>query len=334
MDLSNMKNLNNIPALLIALCVGAGSMAQDAQLSQFETAPITLNPALTGMFENANFRMTSNVRSQWNSLSSSFLTTGFAYDISIQQRFGAGLYMTNYNQAGIVNTFQIGTAGAYNVSEKNAHHSLSIGVHLGMVYKKVNNQQLLWDSQYNGGYFDSDLPSGEILQRGARFMPDVSAGVAYRSTHDRKRVNPFGNFALFHVTTPDESILRTTKSDLPIRYSVNGGVRVEINDGMYLIPMALYMRQGNDQMINAGMLAEIGIMGTTYSAVAGCSYRVNDAIIAQVGLKHNNAAFRFSYDVNVSSLKTYTRKNGAFEFSILYYGTHSGRQRRTTSSAF
>ena len=63
-----MKNLNNIPALLIALCVGAGSMAQDAQLSQFETAPITLNPALTGMFENADFRMTSNVRSQWNSL--------------------------------------------------------------------------------------------------------------------------------------------------------------------------------------------------------------------------------------------------------------------------
>ncbi|MEO8591569.1 MAG: type IX secretion system membrane protein PorP/SprF, partial [Flavobacteriales bacterium] len=121
---------------------------------------------------------------------------------------------------------------------------------------------------------------------------------------------------------------------LPIRYSVNGGARVEFNEGMYLIPMGLYMRQGKDQMINAGMLVEVGIMGTPYSAVVGCSYRVNDAIIAQVGLKHSNAAFRFSYDVNVSPLKTYTRKNGAFEFSILYFGTHSGRQRRMTSSAF
>jgi type IX secretion system PorP/SprF family membrane protein len=329
-----MKNSRHLPILLLAFGVSSAAMAQDTQLSQFETAPVMLNPALTGMFENADFRMTSNVRSQWNSLSSSFLTTGFAYDLQMQQRFGAGLYMSNYNQAGIVNTFQMGTSGAYNVSGKNAHHTLSVGVHLGLVYKKVNNQQLLWDSQYDDGYFNSDLPSGEILQKGARFMPDVSAGVAYRSTNGRKRVNPYGNFALFHVTTPNEAILQAAPSDLPIRYMVNGGARVEIMDGTYLIPMGLYMRQGNDQLINAGMLAEVGIMGTTYSAVAGCSYRVNDAIIAQVGLKHNNAAFRFSYDINVSTLQAYTRKNGAFEFSILYYGTHSGRQRRMTSSAF
>ncbi len=88
-------------------------------------------------------------------------------------------------------------------------------------------------------------------------------------------------------------------------------------------------------MINAGMLAEIGIMGTMYSAVAGCSYRVNDADHRPGGTEaQQRGMYRFSYDVNVSSLKTYTRKNGAFEFSILYYGTHSGRQRRTTSSAF
>ncbi|MBP6643127.1 MAG: PorP/SprF family type IX secretion system membrane protein [Flavobacteriales bacterium] len=329
-----MKNMNSPLAMVLAMCVGTGSFAQDAHLSQYEAAPNTLNPALTGMYENADFRMTSNVRSQWNSLTSAFLTTGFAYDVSLQKRFGAGLYMTNYNMAGILNTFQLGLSGAYNVSDPKSHHTLSVGLQLGLVYKKVNTQQLLWDEQYNDGYFDSDLPSGEVLQRGARLMPDISAGIAYRSTHARKRVNPFGNFAMFHVTTPNESILRTTKSDLPIRFSVNGGARIEVASGVFLSPMALYMLQGKDQLINAGLLSEIGIMGTTYSAVVGCSYRVRDAIIAQVGLKHNNAAFRFSYDVNVSSLRNYTRKNGAFEFSILYYGTHSGRQRRMTSSAF
>jgi len=165
-------------------------------------------------------------------------------------------------------------------------------------------------------------------------MPDVSAGIAYRSTNSRKSVNPFGNFAMFHVTTPDESVLRTTKSDLPIRFSVNAGARVEVATGIFVIPVGLYMRQGNDQQINAGMMSEIGIAGTPYSAVVGCSYRVRDAVIAQVGLKHSNAAFRFSYDINVSPLRNYTRKNGAFEFSILYYGSHSGRTRRVTSSAF
>ncbi|HQV52003.1 MAG: PorP/SprF family type IX secretion system membrane protein [Flavobacteriales bacterium] len=329
-----MKNLKTQLAVALAICAGTTNFAQDAHLSQYETAPNTLNPALTGMYENADFRMTSNVRSQWNSLSSSFLTTGFAYDVSLQRRFGVGLSMVNYNMAGIMNTFQLGADGAYNVSDPKAKHTLSVGVHLGLLYKKMNDQQLLWDAQYNDGYFNSDLPSGEFMQRGSRWMPDVSAGIAYRSTNSRKSVNPFGNFAMFHVTTPDESVLRTTKSDLPIRFSVNAGARVEVATGIFVIPVGLYMRQGNDQQINAGMMSEIGIAGTPYSAVVGCSYRVRDAVIAQVGLKHSNAAFRFSYDINVSPLRNYTRKNGAFEFSILYYGSHSGRTRRVTSSAF
>src|SRR5690606_15531324 len=98
-----------------------------------------------------------------------------------------------------------------------------------LIYKKINDQNLIWDAQYDNGNFNTDLPSGELFERGARLMPDVSIGIAYRSTSPRKRMNPFANFALFHVTTPNESILRTTKSDLPIRYSVNGGVRVAVN---------------------------------------------------------------------------------------------------------
>jgi type IX secretion system PorP/SprF family membrane protein len=328
-----MNNLKT-PLLVLAFITAGIANAQDGQLSQYEAAPVVLNPALTGMYEQADFRMSTNVRSQWSSLSSSFLTTAFAYDMSFQKRYGFGTYFTNYNMAGVMNTFQFGTTAAYNVSDPKAHHTLSVGVNLGLIYKKVNDQQLLWDSQYADGYFNSDLPSGELVQKGARLMPEVAAGVAYRSTDPRKRVNPFGNFGLFHVTTPDESIFRTQKSDLPIRYMVNGGFRVEVMDDIYIVPMGLYMRQGNDQLINFGVLSEIGIMGSMYSAVAGVSCRLNDAVIAQVGLKHKNAMYRFSYDINTSALKAYTNKNGAFEFSVIYYGTHSGRERRMTSSAF
>lgn len=177
--------------LLLALTLGTASTlrAQDGHLSHYDTAPVMLNPALTGMYENAEFRMACNVRSQWNSLSSNFLTTAFGYDLSMQRRFGAGLYLNNYNMAGIMNNFQIGLAGAYNVSDPKANHTLSTGVHLGLMYKKVNDQNLLWDSQYSDGYFNSDLPSGENVQRGQRLMPDVSVGLAYRSTNPRKSLN-------------------------------------------------------------------------------------------------------------------------------------------------
>ncbi|MBP6575165.1 MAG: PorP/SprF family type IX secretion system membrane protein [Flavobacteriales bacterium] len=329
-----MNAKKNLMLLMLAVCGTSVVRAQDGQFSQYDASQVLLNPALTGMYENADFRMASSVRSQWNSLSSAFLTTAFAYDVSLQKRYGFGTYVNNYNQAGVVNTLQFGTTAAYNVSDSKANHTLSVGVNLGLIYKKVNDQQLVWDAQYDNGYFNSDLPSGESFQKGQRLMPEVAAGLAYRSTDGRKMVNPYGNFALFHVTTPDESIFRTEKSDMPIRYMMNGGVRVEVMDDIYIIPMGIYMRQGNDQLINAGLLAEVAIMGSMYSVVGGASYRLNDAIVAQIGLKHKSAMYRFSYDVNTSSLKAYTNRNGAFEFTISYFGTHSGRERRMTSSAF
>lgn len=318
----------------LGLCAAVAVHGQDAHLSHYDAAPQLLNPALTGMYENAEFRMTSNVRSQWNSLSGGFVTTGFGYDLSVNKRYGFGSYLQNYNQAGIVNTFQFGLSAAYNVSDSRAKHTLSGGLNLGLIYKKVNDQQLVWDAQYSDGYFNTDLPSGESILKGAKLMPELALGVAYRSMDERKRLNPFGNFAMFHVTTPNEAIFGGTPNDIPIRYSANAGVRVEVVDGFYLIPNGLFMRQGADQEINAGMLGEMSIMGSVYSAVAGGSYRMDDAIIIQLGLKHKNAMYRFSYDVNTSPLGTYTRKNGAFEFSVMYYGTHSGRERRLTSSAF
>lgn len=321
--------------LSCATVLGVGPLqAQDGQLSQYDAAPVLLNPALTGMYENADFRMNSNVRSQWNSLSSNFMTTAFAYDVSVQRRYGFGTYLNNYNMGGIMNTFQFGATGAYNVSGSKANHTLSVGVALGLIYKKVNDQELVWDMQYDDGNFNTDLPSGELIQKGGRLMPEVSLGIAYRSTNANKRVNPFGNFAMFHVTTPDEAIFSGQKSDLHIRYSLNGGVRVKIMEQLILVPQGVYMRQGNDQLVHAGLMAECGIGGSMYSVLGGGSYRVNDAIVAHVGLKHKSAVYRFSYDITTSPLKSYTQNNGAYEFSIVYYGTHSGRDRRVKSSSF
>lgn len=329
-----MTNKMNKIAMAFALCGSLATQAQDGHLSHYDAAPALLNPALTGMYSNADFRMTSNVRSQWNSLSSSFTTTGFGYDVAMQDRYGVGMYLNNYNMAGIMNSFQSGLSAAYNVAGRGSRYILSGGFNVGVLYKKLNDQQLVWDAQYDNGYFNTDLPSGEIIQRGSRLMLDIAGGIAYKSTNARKRVNPFANFAMYHVNTPNESILRTSGSDLPIRFSLNAGARVEVMENTFISPSALYMRQGADQQVNVGVMSEIGLGGTVYSVLAGVAYRLNDAIIGHAGLKHKNVYYRFSYDANMSSLQNYTRKNGAFEFSLVYYGLHSGRDRRATSSAF
>lgn len=47
-----MKNMNTRLAVVLAMCVCTGAFALYAIL-QYEAAPNTLNPALTGMYENA-----------------------------------------------------------------------------------------------------------------------------------------------------------------------------------------------------------------------------------------------------------------------------------------
>ncbi|MBL7962841.1 MAG: PorP/SprF family type IX secretion system membrane protein [Flavobacteriales bacterium] len=311
-----------------------GLLAQDAHLSQYDAGAVLLNPALTGMYEQSDFRIASNLRSQWSSLSSAFITTAFAYDLNFQQRYGAGLYMCNYDQAGMMTTFEGGFTGSYNVSQKNAKHTLSVGVRAGLIYKKVNDADLLFDAQYNNGYFDQDLPSGEMFNKRGRLMPDLGLGFAYRSVHSMRMFNPFGNFAAYHITRPDESIFRVGKTPMPIRWTAMGGVTVTINERFRFSPMGLFMQQNKDREINAGVLGECAIGDGVYHALLGGSYRVGDAIIVQTGIKHKNSAFRMSYDVNISPLSTFTRNRGAFEFSIIYYGTHNGRERRTQRSSF
>jgi len=86
--------------------------------------------------------------------------------------------------------------------------------------------------------------------------------------------------------------LRTTKSDMPFRYSVNGGARGSINEPFSLTPHALYMRQGNDQLLHVGLMSEFVVGNSVYSALCGASYRMNDAITVHVGLKHKNSGYR------------------------------------------
>ena len=319
--------------LAITLLGARAAKAQDAQLSQYDAASVLLNPALTGMYENSDFRVSSNLRSQWSSLGNNFLTTAFAVDMSVDRQYGFGAYLNNYNMAGTMNNFLAGVTGSYNVSSSK-NYTLSAGVNLGLIYKKVNDDKLVWDAQYDRDHFDSDLPSGELFQKMGRLMPDLGVGVAYRSTNRNKMMNPFGNFALYHVTTPDESIFRNEESELPIRYSVNAGTYIQVAEGVDIIPQGLYMRQGADQQVQVGVMSHVALMNGVYGVVGGASYRLDDAVIVQAGIKHGNNYYRVSYDVNVSPLRSYTNNNGAFEFSIVYYGTLSGRARRLTSSAF
>src|SRR5688572_8283353 len=86
-----------LSTLLVTVCLGFVSAAQDPNFSQFFASPLTLNPALTGKFDGV-YRIAGNYRNQWPSINNAYTTATVSADFSILKnriseldQFGIGL---------------------------------------------------------------------------------------------------------------------------------------------------------------------------------------------------------------------------------------------------
>ena len=110
-----------------------------------------------------------------------------------------------------------------------------------------------------------------------------------------------------------------------MRFVLNGGADIKINEEFKVEPMLLLMLQAKAFETNIGVLGYYHIKKTAYNPLLGFSYRHKDAVIIHLGLKHGSNVYRVSYDVNTSSLKSYTKSRGAIEFSVTYTGLISSK---------
>jgi type IX secretion system PorP/SprF family membrane protein len=315
-----MKNLiKYLLTAIVVLCFVNDGKTQDAQISQYDASPVMFNPANTGMLKFTDLRISALYRSQWSSIATSFNTFAASFDMAANDRFGVGGVFVNTDEANVITTSNFLFSGAYQVSDPNqTKYILSAGVQVGVLYKRVNPNGLIFDSQFDGYNFDGSLPSGEAFTRTTRFMLDANIGISYKSTDRRKKINPNADLAVFHVTAPDESFIGEEKSKLPLRWMGSVGARIEINRQLMLDPSVIYQRQREAQQFLINAIANYSFQSTPYQVIGGLGYRTNDAVIIHAGIRHNANIFRISYDVNTSSLSDYSKNRGALEFTVIY----------------
>jgi len=311
-----MKNI------FLGLLIGLGivTFAQDPHLSQFDAVKIVLNPAETGMLKDANFRAATQFRNQWGSLGSKYSTSLIAFDMPINDRWGAGGYILDNDAAKAYNVFKFVGSGAYQISEPNERYKLMAGLQVGLMYKTLNTDKLVFDSQWGDGVFNEDLPSGEDFNKDYVLMPEVNLGISYIGIDFNHKLNPYGGLSIFHTTMPKQSFLGAKDSKLPMRFQLNGGVIYKINDDIKLDPGILAMMQGNTMEFVFGLKGYYRI-NKEIDVLAGGYYRFDDAAIVLAGLNYKNISFIMSYDINTSKLKQFTNGKGAFEFSIVFMGS-------------
>lgn len=340
-----MKTISNY-ACLIFLAIANFSFAQDFHLSHYDAATLYMNPATTGMYEyeKGDYKIASNYRSQWKSLGVKPYSTAYlAYDMPFnkwQKNFGLGGYLIN-NRSGVghFNTLNFMASAAYNIINKSYHkHYLTTGLQLGIINKSFNPTTFTYDIQYSfaAGGFDQTIPNGESFDKTNTLRFDANYGIYYKYIENGKKAHPFAGFSIQHLTRPNESFT-SVKSRQPMRFNIQTGCDVQVDEKFKLAPRFLYMHQARANEINLGMLAyyrikekqkEVGF-GDAISpaknegavdAMLGLDYRHKDAVIIHAGIKIDRHIFRFSYDINTSYLNNFSGGRGAWEFSLILVG--------------
>ena len=305
---------------LIFLWCSAELRAQDFHLSQYDASPQYLNPSMTGLFDG-KYRFHLHYRTQWASVSTKpFTTAGLAFDLPYK-KLGVGLQVMNFKAgAGNYNELSALFSISYDMASKSNMHHLTVGIQAGLIQKSVSGDKLIFGNQYdalNGGGFNTDLPSGEVFGRNKYILPGLNAGALYYFAKSNTRLNPFLGFSAFNITQPKQAFL-TNDIPLPLRLYFHGGLKINVNERIQLLPKFIYMKQLDNNELTSSLLLHYFLKDANTFLIFGPSLRLNDAAILEAGIKKSGYTLRVSYDFNTSSLKSVTYYKGGFEISLTY----------------
>jgi len=263
------------------------------QFSQRSLEMHVINPAVIG--SQIDHIIQIHHRNQWIGFEGSPNTQVLSYTGSVKSNMGLGGYV-----------FQDVTGPTKNVGANigYAYHFI-----LDNVNVSIGLSGLL--SQYRFSTQDIKFQQlGDVLDDGvikSVLVPDATAGIYI---YNKKFYVGLSSAYLIEsrLKNYDNSYIPTSQ-----KYFAMAGYDFELNDDVNLIPNTIITKSsGTDLQAEIGMRAEF-----SNSLIGGISYRTNDAVILQLGVKlKNRFLIAYSYDVIYSKLKNYN--SGSHEIVFLY----------------
>ena len=305
----------------------------DPHFTQHYTYPMYLNPAMTGSGDG-DYRVSAVYRSQWGGIGNPYRTTGLSFDARTNSNIAIGVNLMNQSAGdGGFNYFNTYASIAYTGVRlgKNDQHHLVFAMQAGLINRHVDQTKFKWGEQWNPitGYNASN-PTTESFAATSATTLDMGTGVLYYDASPNKKANAFAGVSFFHINKPGDPIVSSQSVELntiPMRYTIHGGVSLQMGDGVTMVPHALYMRQGNASEIMLGAYFQKQVNEET-SFMLGGYYRYKDAIAPFLGVDYKNMLIGVSYDANTSKLGAMAKNINSFELSLTY------TKRRGTKSIF
>jgi len=319
--------MKNKVILFLFLCFISSAYAQDIHWSQYNSSPLNLNPAQTGLFDG-DWRFVGNLRNQWATIPVPYNTLSVSADTRLKTELfknatpAAGLII-NTDRAGDsrFTTTQMLLSGSYiRKLTKDSMNFLSFGIQPGITSRNFNLDALTVDSHNDGEFYDHKLPNSENFAKTRITYFDMGLGAAYLwRKNNRTWVN--GGFSFQHLTMPKQSFFNNDEIKLDIKTNFSAIAQIPVVGQFDVMPSFLYQRQGKFQETLIGAFGKYHlepIDGKNTAIALGAFYRVKDAFIVVANMDYKNINVGVSYDINTSKLTAATNGRGGFEISVIY----------------
>lgn len=321
--------------------------AQDVQYSQFYAAPLYLNPAMAGASEMT--RIGVNYRNQWPGLDQSFTSYSAYLDHYIfGANSGIGIVFNRSEQSmANLSVSEIGASYSYR-ARLGFKSFLRVGGQVSYMDRDAYFGNLLFGSQIDDQTGAVGDFSGENLGSDFRHQfVDYSFGMLFHND------NFWFGASAHHVTQPNISFIEGEISELPIKVSAHGGIKLDLSGGSSTqfynqrtgtkeLTFAFnYKNQGPFTQLDLGTQINIQplVLGVWYRGipVSDKSQPNHESVIALVGISLGGGLdIGYSHDFTLSSLGN-ANTGGAHEISIRYSflaGSAKGRGRTSSMPCF
>ncbi|PWT98040.1 MAG: hypothetical protein C5B52_12760 [Bacteroidetes bacterium] len=310
---------------MLAFAISANAIGQDLHFSQFFEAPLVRNPSLAGIF-TGDFRAQMVYRNQWGSVTTPYQTGSLNAEYKFHVGRGDDFMTTGlqilWDKAGTValTTNHLLPAVNYHKSLSAAHNTyLSLGFMGGIVDRHLDRSKVTTNNQFDGFSYNGSLPDGETFDAGYNYF-DASVGMSLNSSiGNNDNNNFFVGVAYHHFNKPLNSFYHDLQH-LP-KWVFSGGLRTTIGDYSYVTVQGDWSEQGPYREVIGGATFSRKVgddADPQYTVSLGGYLRWKDAFIPVVKLDYNPFSIAFSYDMNISTLRTASQGQGGFEISVTY----------------
>ncbi|MFW2477246.1 MAG: PorP/SprF family type IX secretion system membrane protein [Sediminibacterium sp.] len=330
-----MHSVLKTAGIILLLIIGVNVNGQGLHFSQYYNAPLLVNPANTGFNPDYDYRIGGNYRNQWASVGNPYRTMSAWGDTKLfTNRFengwmglGAALYSDKAGSGNLVSTNAYASVAWHQMIGYNS--LLSGGFSLGLVTKRIDITKLSFDNQWNGQFFDINVPSNEPFAYSQTSYVDLQVGMNYAYfASDNLYLN--AGVSVMHLNTPQESFFSPNVADTRVNRRYTGFVNasMKIEDRWIVNPNIYVSKMSNAWETVVGFNANRDLSGDgAQQLILGVYYRHKDAVIPLVGYQVNDTRFTFNYDATTSNLSSINGARGAYEISIVKSGifTNGGR---------